>query len=74
MRVVALCGVNQKTSNGTLVEVGRHQVRAKTQGDMRGLEREMVWLFRTCSGYLRKAPGKTPLRDLPTCRHLMGRN
>ena len=47
MRVVALCGVNHKTSNGTLVEMGRHQVRAKTQGNMRGLEWEMIWLYRT---------------------------
>ena len=42
MKVVALCGVNHKTSNGTLVDVGRHQVLVRTQGEVRSVERDLA--------------------------------
>ena len=45
MQVVALCGVNHATSNGTLAVVGCHQVRVRGEGTMK---EDLLWRMPTC--------------------------
>ena len=48
MQVVALCGVNHTTSNGTLVGVGCHQVRVRGQGTMWEVKEDQLRYVPTC--------------------------